>query len=100
MRGFLFVVVIAAAGFSSGVVRAQEKDAEGGQDHPLVSRMTGYYLGSYDVKNFDAIEVSLTSYPAIPLTQNHLPIKLKKPEADACQKSKVLMSRHKFSGMI
>jgi outer membrane protein OmpA-like peptidoglycan-associated protein len=36
-------------------VQAQaEQDVKGGQDHPLLSRMPGYYLDSYDVKDFDS----------------------------------------------
>lgn len=35
-----------------------EKDAKGGQDHPLLSRMPGYYLENYDVKDFDSYDVS------------------------------------------
>jgi OOP family OmpA-OmpF porin len=35
-----------------------EKDVEGGKDHPLLSRMPGYYLENYDVKDFDSYDVS------------------------------------------
>jgi OOP family OmpA-OmpF porin len=36
-------------------VQAQaEQDVKGGQDHPLISRMPGFYLDSYDVKDFDS----------------------------------------------
>jgi outer membrane protein OmpA-like peptidoglycan-associated protein len=36
-------------------VQAQaEQDIKGGQDHPLISRMPGFYLDSYDVKDFDS----------------------------------------------
>ncbi|HCV43062.1 MAG TPA: hypothetical protein DGH68_06225 [Bacteroidetes bacterium] len=40
---------------SLAIVRAQEeKDIEGGQDHPLLSRMPGFYLSSYEQKDFDS----------------------------------------------
>jgi outer membrane protein OmpA-like peptidoglycan-associated protein len=35
-----------------------EKDVEGGKDHPLLSRMPGYYLDTYDVKDFDSYDAS------------------------------------------
>ncbi len=30
------------------VTLAQEQDVEGGQDHPLLSRLPGFYLSDYD----------------------------------------------------
>jgi OOP family OmpA-OmpF porin len=45
---FVFLIAVTCA-------QAQgEKDVEGGRDHPLLSRMPGYYLDSYDVKDFDS----------------------------------------------
>lgn len=39
------------------LARAQEeKDVEGGKDHPLFSRMPGFYLSTYDAKDFDSFE--------------------------------------------
>jgi outer membrane protein OmpA-like peptidoglycan-associated protein len=35
---------------------AAEKDVEGGKDHPLLSRMPGYYLETINVKDFDSYE--------------------------------------------
>jgi outer membrane protein OmpA-like peptidoglycan-associated protein len=35
---------------------AQEKDVEGGRDHPLMTRMPGYYLSAYEQKEFDSYE--------------------------------------------
>ena len=42
------VVVACAAGFSQN-----EVDIKGSQDHPLFTRMPGYYISDYDVKDFD-----------------------------------------------
>ncbi len=42
------VVVACAAGFSQN-----EVDVKGSQDHPLFTRMPGYYISDYDVKDFD-----------------------------------------------
>ncbi len=38
---------------SFGAVAQQEKDVEGGKDHPLLSRMPGYFLQEYESKDFD-----------------------------------------------
>lgn len=35
---------------------AQEPDAEGSKDHPMFSRMPGYYIDSYDAQDFAAFE--------------------------------------------
>ncbi len=41
------------------IVRAQEeKDIGGGKDHPLFTRMPGYYMSGYEVKDFDKYDVS------------------------------------------
>ncbi len=37
---------------------AQEKDAAGAKDHPLLTRMPGYYISSYEPKDFDSVDVS------------------------------------------
>lgn len=34
----------------------EEKDIEGGQDHPLLSRMPGFYLSNYEQKDFDSYQ--------------------------------------------
>ncbi len=39
--------------------RAQEADADGSKDHPVFSRMPGYYINSYDEQEFSAFEFSL-----------------------------------------
>jgi outer membrane protein OmpA-like peptidoglycan-associated protein len=40
-----------------------QKDVEGSQDHPLLTRMPGYYLSGYDVKDFDSFDASYVSGP-------------------------------------
>lgn len=51
----IFVVLLAAVTFAQA---AEEKDVKGGKDHPLLSRMPGYYLDTYDVKDFDSYDAS------------------------------------------
>jgi outer membrane protein OmpA-like peptidoglycan-associated protein len=46
--GILIVLFAAAAGFAQN-----EKDAKGSLDHPLFTRMPGYYISSYEVMEFD-----------------------------------------------
>jgi OmpA-OmpF porin, OOP family len=36
-----------------GALAQPEKDVDGGKDHPLLSRMPGYYLSQYETKDFD-----------------------------------------------
>ena len=36
-----------------------QEDAEGGKDHPLVSRLAGYYIDVYEVRDFDACELKV-----------------------------------------
>jgi outer membrane protein OmpA-like peptidoglycan-associated protein len=39
----------------------EEKDIEGGQDHPLLSRMPGFYLSGYETKDFDSYQSGYTT---------------------------------------
>lgn len=41
---------------TAGSAFALEKDFEGGKDHPLVTRMSGYFISSYEVREFDAMD--------------------------------------------
>ena len=36
---------------------AQDKDADGSKDHPMFSRMPGYYIEEYDAQDFSSIEL-------------------------------------------
>jgi outer membrane protein OmpA-like peptidoglycan-associated protein len=42
------------------VAQAQEEDAEGSKDHPLVSRFPGYYITDYKENDFSSHEFSVT----------------------------------------
>ena len=44
----LVVPLLAVAGF------AQETDVEGSKDHPLLTRMPGYYIDDYSESQFDS----------------------------------------------
>jgi outer membrane protein OmpA-like peptidoglycan-associated protein len=52
----LFFLSLSLLVTSAGVKAQVEKDVEGSQDHPLISRMPGYYISAYDVKDFDSFE--------------------------------------------
>lgn len=61
MKRYCMAVAILLAS-SLAFVRAQEeKDIEGGQDHPLFSRLPGYYLSAYDAKDFDSYQSAYVS---------------------------------------
>jgi outer membrane protein OmpA-like peptidoglycan-associated protein len=53
-------IVAAAAALSLLAVpaRAQEKDVAGSKDHPLLTRMPGYYISAYEPKDFDSVDMS------------------------------------------
>jgi len=48
---------------TGGSAFAQEKDVAGSKDHPLVTRMPGYFISSYDVKEFDAMDSAYATGP-------------------------------------
>lgn len=50
--GFAAVVLLLLA----GPALAEEKDIEGSKDHPLVTRMPGYYISSYEAKEWDSMD--------------------------------------------
>jgi OOP family OmpA-OmpF porin len=50
--------LIAAALFFAGAALAQEEDAENCKDHPMFSRMKGFYIGSCE-SDYDAVEFYL-----------------------------------------
>ena len=56
-RSMLFVLLLATA------ASAQEKDLEGGQDHPLLTRMPGYFISSYEVREWDSLDSAYASGP-------------------------------------
>ena len=56
MRGMLAAAALTLA--SLGMAHAQEKDVAGSQDHRLLTRMPGYYIDGYEVKDFDSVDSS------------------------------------------
>jgi outer membrane protein OmpA-like peptidoglycan-associated protein len=52
-----FVFLLTPAGADA------QKDVEASQDHPLLTRMPGYYLSGYDAKDFDSVENAYVSGP-------------------------------------
>lgn len=51
----IFVILLAAVTFAQADA---EKDVKGSKDHPILSRMPGYYIDNYDVKDFDIYDAS------------------------------------------
>jgi len=54
----ILVSIVCLSLLTAGVAVSQEKDAKGCKDHPLVSRMNNYYIGSCE-KAFDSFEFLL-----------------------------------------
>ncbi len=50
------IALLAAVAFT-GPAWAQTPDVKGSKDHPLVTRMPGFYIRQYDEKEFDSAEV-------------------------------------------
>lgn len=47
--------------FTASAAIAQDKDVDGSHDHPLVTRMPGYFISSYEEKEFDAMDSAYTT---------------------------------------
>jgi len=60
IAGAVLVFLLALVGAAEADA---QKDVEGSQDHPLLTRMPGYYLSGYDVKDFDSVENVYVSGP-------------------------------------
>lgn len=52
MRRYALLPLLLVVAVLGGMAQT-EKDVEGGRDHPLLSRMPGYYLQEYESKDFD-----------------------------------------------
>ncbi len=60
MRARPVLLCLAFAFFSvAPLVHAQEPDVEGSADHPMFSRMPGYYIDEYEAQDFATYELSL-----------------------------------------
>jgi len=51
------VLTAAAACLLSAPAVAQDQDADGSKDHPMFSRMPGYYIEDYDAQDFTTFEL-------------------------------------------
>ena len=49
--------LIAAVCLCATPALAQDKDADGSTDHPMFSRMPGYYIEEYDAQDFSSVEL-------------------------------------------
>ena len=57
MKHFIAIVALLALTVPTvSFAQEEEKDIEGGKDHPLLTRMPGFYLAKYDVKDFDSFQ--------------------------------------------
>ena len=50
-------VIAAAVCLCAAPALAQDKDADGSKDHPMFSRMPGYYIEDYDAQDFSSLEL-------------------------------------------
>jgi OmpA-OmpF porin, OOP family len=58
MVRWMIAVTIAVLSLAAAPAFAQEKDVSGAKDHPLLTRMPGYYISSYEPKDFDNVDAS------------------------------------------
>jgi len=57
MRTWIFVAVLALGAVAAPV--AAQDDVENSKDHPMFSRMPGYYINEYDAQDFSSYELML-----------------------------------------
>ena len=50
-------LIAAAVCLCAAPAPAQDKDADGSRDHPMFSRMPGYYIEEYDAQDFSSFEL-------------------------------------------
>jgi OmpA-OmpF porin, OOP family len=62
LRGIALALVLAILGTSPARGQA---DVAGSKDHPLVSRMPGYYIDSYEAKDFDSFDPTVIGGPEV-----------------------------------
>jgi OmpA-OmpF porin, OOP family len=60
-RSFLKIAAMACLCLAPAAALWAQSDAEGAQDHPLFTRMPGFYISSEEVKDFDGHEFYLNS---------------------------------------
>ena len=54
MRLWLMALVVC---LFAAPAAAQDKDTDGSKDHPMFSRMPGYYISEYDAQDFSSVEL-------------------------------------------
>ncbi len=52
------IAAAVALSFGAATASAQEKDVKGSKDHPLLTRMPGYSIATYEPKDFDTVDMS------------------------------------------
>jgi OmpA-OmpF porin, OOP family len=63
MKRTLAAMLVALLAIPSPALAQESKDVEGSQDHPLLTRMPGYVISLYEVKEFDVYECANLSGP-------------------------------------
>jgi outer membrane protein OmpA-like peptidoglycan-associated protein len=56
MRQFIGITLLLLIALPLTLRAQEEKDIEGGKDHPLLTRMPGFYIDKYEVKDFDSFQ--------------------------------------------
>src|SRR5438309_1320931 len=56
MRLWMLLAVMCLA---AAPAHAQDVDADGSKDHPMFSRMPGYYIQDYDAQDFSTFELDI-----------------------------------------
>jgi hypothetical protein len=74
----MHVPLLVFAMLLAAVPVAAQEDAEGSKDHPMFSRMPGYYIDMYDAQDFGAHEFELD--PAIKVEGRYWSIKYRLKE--------------------
>jgi len=52
-------MLLAVACLAAATANAQDADADGSKDHPMFSRMPGYYIQEYDAQDFSTFELDI-----------------------------------------
>src|SRR3954471_23325881 len=52
-------MLVAVASLAVAPANAQDADADGSKDHPMFSRMPGYYIQEYDAQDFSTFELDI-----------------------------------------
>jgi len=58
-KSVIIIVTLLLIFFSYGITWAEKPDAKGSKDHPVVSRISNFYISSYNDIEFDQYEFKL-----------------------------------------